>query len=41
MQALEARAQAAELRAETAEEWLRRIEQASRDLLPAAERVAA
>ncbi|GJE09453.1 MULTISPECIES: hypothetical protein [Methylobacterium] len=41
LQALEARAQAAELRAEAAEEWLRRIEQASRDLLPAAERAAA
>lgn len=41
LNAMEARAQAAEQRADAAEEWLRRIEQASRDLMPAAERAAA
>jgi hypothetical protein len=41
LQAMEARVQAAELRAEAAEDWLRRIEQASRDLLPVTERAAA
>jgi hypothetical protein len=41
LQAMEARVQAAELRAETAEDWLRRIEQASRDLLPVTDRAAA
>lgn len=41
LQAMEARVQAAERRAETAEGWLVRIEQASRDLLPSERRAAA
>ncbi|MFC6742100.1 hypothetical protein [Methylobacterium tardum] len=41
LQAMEERARAAEARAEAAEDWLKRIEQASRALLPADQRVAA
>ena len=41
LQAMEARVQAAERRAETAEGWLGRIEQASRDLVPSERRAAA
>ena len=39
--AMDAQVRAAEQRADAAEEWLRRIEQASRDLMPVAERAAA
>jgi hypothetical protein len=41
LDASEARTRAAEARAEAAEDWLRRIEQASRDLLPSDHRAAA
>lgn len=41
LQAMEARVQAAERRAEAAEGWLVRIEQASRDLVPNERRAAA
>ncbi|WP_244041437.1 hypothetical protein [Methylobacterium sp. J-030] len=41
LQAMEARVQAAERRAEAAEGWLVRIEQASRDLVPGERRAAA
>ncbi|MHB2209838.1 hypothetical protein [Methylobacterium sp. CM6257] len=41
LQAVEERARIAEARAEAAEEWLKRIEQASRALLPADQRAAA
>lgn len=41
LQAMEARAHAAEARAEAAEDWLKRIEQASQALLPVDQRAAA
>lgn len=41
LQAMETRVQAAERRAEAAEGWLVRIEQASRDLVPGEQRAAA
>lgn len=41
LQAMEERVYAAEVRAEAAEDWLKRIEQASRALLPADQRAAA
>lgn len=41
LQAMEVRARAAEARAESAEDWLKRIEQASRALLPVEQQAAA